>query len=254
MRKVSHRCGKQVQVWTVCAELGGVNVKIALGTGWQPLHQPGSNYKYILPIQHMLKGFENKDPPRVKKLVVHHDLPDCLCIWVHRKGRFLQQQAVVDLEIISFYCILRVGEYTAPKWWGRQPRTQQFLVNDVKFFKLSKTCGFISPRSLNASKQDLLSAVEEKLCITEQKNSFKGACVHHGALEGQIFACPVKVLARRVAHIWVHTSNGTTILCAYWDSVGRGNVTNRDMSLHMKVAAAKLGHPSRNIQLDRIDT
>ena len=63
VRKGSHGRGKQVQVGTVRAELRGVNSKIALDTGRQPLHQPGSNNKYILPLQRMLKGLENKDPP-----------------------------------------------------------------------------------------------------------------------------------------------------------------------------------------------
>ena len=107
---------------------------------------------------------------------------------------------------------------------------------------------------LNASRQEMLSAVAATLRITKQKNSFKGVCVHHGSLEGQVFACTVKALARRVAHIWLHTSNGTTLLCAYWYSVGRGDVTDRDMSFHMKFAAEKIGYTSRNIPLDRIDT
>ena len=77
--------------------------------------------------------------------------------------------------------------------------------------------------------------------------------MHHGALEGRIFACPVKALARRVTHIWVHTYNGKTLFCAYWDSFGRGDVTDRDIIFHMKLEAAKLGYPSRNIPLDRID-
>ena len=67
-------------------------------------------------------------------------------------------------------------------------------------------------------------------------------------------ACPVKALAQRVAHIWVHTSNGTKLLCAYWDSVDRGDVTDRDMSFHMKFVSEELGFTSRNIRLDRIDT
>ena len=78
--------------------------------------------------------------------------------------------------------------------------------------------------------------------------------MHHGSLEGQIFSCPVKSLAIPVAHIQVHTSDGTTLLYAYWDSAGRGDVTDRDMSFHMKFSVAKLGYPSRNILLDRIDT
>ena len=78
--------------------------------------------------------------------------------------------------------------------------------------------------------------------------------MHHEALEVKIFAYTVKALARRVANIWVHTSDGTKCLCEYWDSVGRGNVTDRDMSFHMKLAAVELGYPSRNILFDRIDT
>ena len=96
----------------------------------------------------MLKGFENKDPPRVKKLAVHTNLPDWICKLVHRKGILPQYQAVGDLKMITFYYLLRVGGYTAQKRWGRQPITQQFLVNDVTFFKLSKTCGFLSPLPL----------------------------------------------------------------------------------------------------------
>ena len=94
----------------------------------------------------------------------------------------------------------------------------------------------------------------EILCITEHKNFFKGVCVNHGVLEGQIFACPVKAPARRVAHIQMHTFYGTKLLCEYWDSVGRGNVTDRGMSFHMKFSAEKLSYPSSNIPLDGIDT
>ena len=75
------------------------------------------------------------------------------------------------------------------------------------------------------------------LRITEQKNSFKGAYVYHGALEGHILEYPVEALARRVRHSWVHNFDGTTLLCAYWDSVGRGNVIDRDISFHMKILA-----------------
>ena len=75
----------------------------------------------------------------------------------------------------------------------------------------------------------MLAEVTAILRITEQKNLFKGACVHYGALERHIFSCPVKALARQVTHIWVHTSYGKKNLCEYWDSVGRVDVTDRYM-------------------------
>ena len=43
-------------------------------------------------------------------------------------------------------------------------------------------------------------------------------------------------------------------MCAYWDSVDRCDVTDKDMSFHMKIGASKLGYPSRKILIDRIDT
>ena len=113
-------------------------------------------------------------------------------------------------------------------------------MNDVTFFKPSKNCGLLSPLPLNASKHELLPAVAAKLHITEQRNSFKGLCVHHGALKGQIFACPLKAQTRQVACIRMHTSNRETLLCSYWDSFGRGNVTERDMRFHMKFATEKI--------------
>ena len=52
----------------------------------------------------------------------------------------------------------------------------------------------------------------------------------------------------------MHTSNGTTILCAYWNSFGRGDITDRDIIFHIKFAAEELGYPIRNTPLDRIAT
>ena len=95
--KGSHGHEKQVQVVTVLAELVGVKANIALDTGQQPLHQPGANDKYILPLQHMLKTFENKDPPRINKLAFHPDLLDWLCKWGHSKGSSPQHQVMGDL-------------------------------------------------------------------------------------------------------------------------------------------------------------
>ena len=86
------------------------------------------------------------------------------------------------------------------------------------------------------SLNDFSEYIQQQLSGFSQGMATK-ACVHHVASEGQIIACPVKALARRVAHIWVHTWNDTTVVCAYLDSVGRGDVIDSDMSFHMKFAA-----------------
>ena len=43
-------------------------------------------------------------------------------------------------------------------------------------------------------------------------------------------------------------------MSAYWDNVGQGDVTDRDMRFYMNFAAVKLGYSMRNIQLYRIET
>ena len=96
-------------------------------------------------------------------------------------------------------------------------------MNDVTFFKLSKTCEFLTPLPLNASKKELLGAVASKLRISDQKNKFKGACVYHGALEGYTFSFPVKALERQVAHIRKHTSDGD-MLCVPTGTASAGGM------------------------------
>ena len=114
--KGSHGRGKQVQVVTVRASLVGVNANISLDTGQQPLYQPGSNNKYILPLQHMLKGFENKYPPQVKKSLVHPEFPDWLCKLIHNKGSSKQWQFVAAQRSCcgSFsFCISVIDQKTS---------------------------------------------------------------------------------------------------------------------------------------------
>ena len=81
VRKSRYGHGRQVKTGSVRAALVGVNAKISLDTGCQPLHEDGAIEKYVFPIQHMLKGFEREDPPIVKKLAIHPDFPDWLCNW-----------------------------------------------------------------------------------------------------------------------------------------------------------------------------
>ena len=55
-------------------------------------------------------------------------------------------------------------------------------------------------------------------------------------------------------HIRSNSTNSKTLLNAYWDVIGRGNVTNNTISFAMKYSAAALNYPARGIPIDRIDT
>ena len=106
----------------------------------------------------------------------------------------------------------------------------------------------------NASHEDIMSADAATLRISNQKNGHAGACVHHSANKECPLACPVKALARRVAHIKMHTSNGNAFLCTYYDEVGRGSVTNDQVSFTVNFAANCLKYEERGIPIDRVDT
>ena len=99
----------------------------------------------------------------------------------------------------------------------------------------------------------MLSAVAATLHITKQKKVFKGAFMHHGALEGQIIACPMKALLRLVAHISVSTSNGDTSLCIL-GQCWQGQCQGYAYDILYKFVAAKIVYPSRKIPLYKIDT
>ncbi len=83
----------------------------------------------------------------------------------------------------------------------------------------------------------------------------KGICVYHES-NGEAWHCPVRALARRHIHLRDNRANSKTFLLAYYDDRGqRGDITNKDVSKALKVAATVLEYPTaKGISIDRIDT
>ena len=244
--------GKPVGAGSVRTGLGGVNTTIAMDTGTQPLHQIDGTH-YIKPLQHMLAGFKNHDPATVKKLACHPDLPDFAVEWAYKEGSTPAQNAVGDLIIIAFYFLLRVGEYTTKARRKKRTRTKQFRDKDVTLFKRNNL-GMLRALPRNASDEDIMTADAATLRISNQKSGVKGACVHHEAIPGAGLACPVRAIGRRIVHIRQHSKSGNAFLCAYWDKVGLGNVTDNNIRFAIKFAARMLDYEARGIPLDRVDT
>lgn len=132
----------------------------------------------------------------------------------HKEGS-AKAMAVADLSIIAFYYLLRVGEYTQPKFITvagkkvRATRTVQFSVENIGFFKDNK----ILPRKSNL--KTLLTADSCTLKITNQKNGQMGETIHQNSIESKF--CPVKSLARRVNHILTNDGSNTNLICDVWD-------------------------------------
>ena len=161
--------------------------------------------------------------------------------------------AIRDLALIAFYYLLRVGEYTtkASKTYTKQ--TIQFRLCDVTFFKTDAT-GRLRQLSRSAPPSDILAANSATLRLENQKNGWKGVCIHQER-NGANYCCPVLALARRVTHIQAHRSTPTTTLSTYFTDNVPHEVTDKDISRSLKLAAIALDYPSqKGIPIDRVDT
>ncbi len=103
---------------------------------------------------------------------------------------------------------------------------------------------------------DLISTADgATLKLDNQKNGWKGVCVYHEA-NGKRWHCPLCALARCYLHLRDMGANSKTFLSAYYDDKGkRKDITNKDVSKALKVAATALDYPNaKGIPIDRINT
>jgi hypothetical protein len=204
----------------------------------------------------MLEGYSKADPPTRKMLPVEADVPELLVEMGYGKDGTIQTQAIGDLSLIAFYYLLRIGEYTVK---GRRhnskqnKQTVQFKLEDVKFFKKNKL-GTLVCLPDNAPAALILTADSATLKLNNQKNGWKGVCVHQEA-NGEPFNCPVRALARRTLHLRDHKAGQKTLLSAFFHKGTRYDVCGEDISKGLKLAATILQYPStRGIPIERINT
>ena len=201
----------------------------------------------------MCEGWKKDDPPTIKKLPIAIDIPELLSAVGHMKDANQLDRAVGDLALIAFYYLLRVGEYTIKGHRNHTKQTVQFRVQDVTFFRRDAN-GTLRQLSRFASYKDILTADSATLKLDNQKNGWKGVCIHQEA-NGDPHHCPVRALGRRVAHIRRHTPDSSTFLSAFFVDQARFDVTDKDMRFSLKQAAKALQYPEqKGIPIDRIDT
>ena len=124
-----------------------------------------------------------------KKLPVEADVTELLIKMGYGNLGSIQLQAVGDLSLISFYYLLRIGEYTVKRQRNRSKRatkqTVQFKLEDVTFFKTDKN-GILRCLPRNAPHSLIMTAESATLKLDNQKNGWKGVCVHQEA-NGEAF-------------------------------------------------------------------
>jgi hypothetical protein len=226
---------------------------IALACNSNPTKIVGS--KCLLPcLQIMLDGYRKVDPPTLKKLPVQSDIPKLLITTAYQPGTTEVQRAMADLTMIGFYYLLWVGEYTVKGLRNNTKQTVQFKYEDVSFFKKNSR-GKLRCLPRNAAADLILTADGATLKLDNQKSRWKGVCVYQEA-NGKRWHCPVRALARHYLHLRDMGANSKTLLLAYYDDKGhRRDITNKDVSKALKVAATVLDYPTaKGIPIDRINT
>jgi integrase len=182
--------GRQVGHQTVEKALRHVAQTLELAGFADPRKTYGAK-ELDLPFRHLLKSYRDADPAPKPQLA----LP--IATIQTAASRYEQHhspraRAISDLICMSFFFLLRVGEYTMPRP-GAITRTVQFRVQDVRLWKNGILLHNRAPRA------ELMTADAVTLYLENQKNGNKGATIHHTAATD--WFCPVQALVRRVADI-----------------------------------------------------
>ena len=227
---------------------------IALATGHNPTKMNGAQDKLVPRLAQMFQGWKKEDPPTIKKLPVGIDIPEYISLCSLRPTATERDRASADLILIAFYYLLRVGEYTVKGSRNNSKQTVQFRMQDVTFFRHNQH-GELRQLPRTASTQEIMTAHSATLKLDNQKNGWKGVCIHQ-EVNGDPYHCPVRALGRRYTHLRHNTSDlVTTFLSTYYIHSVRHDITDKDVSAALKLAGVALEYPSRcGIPIQRIDT
>jgi hypothetical protein len=117
------------------------------------------------------------------------------------------RQAVAEMITITFYFLLRPGEYSG-------------TTSDYTPFHLQEVELHVGDRlldTMSSSSADLDAATMVSITFTTQKNGKKGEVITHG-LSTDPLVCPIKDVVRRIHHLHLHKSKQSTPLASYFHS------------------------------------
>ena len=246
--------GRQIRVQGVTDALSAISKTIELAGLKSPVYR--AHNKYTLPVERCVEGWRRQDPPSVPQLalpvlVVNHladmaynPTSDTACP---------HDQAVADLAQVAFYFLLRVGEYTRPRFTKingklvRATRTVQFHVKDVGFFKKGEIIKRRSPLC------DLSAADHVTFKITNQKNGRMGETISHEKLRNNLNHGPIVSAARRIHHILSNGGSEDNLLCDVLAEDGTWkSVTSTDMRTAVRRSVTHLGLQNNGIDPDLV--
>jgi len=244
--------GRKILSDSARGAITAIGQTISLDTGINPTKEEHGQ-RLIFPIRLMMDGWRKEDPPTEKKLPVEADVPEFMANIGRQAHATPLQQTIGDLALIAFYFLLRIGEYTGKPSRNESKQTEQFKVKDVTFFRRDKA-GQLRQLPRNAEAHLIMSANSATLKLDNQKNGWKGVCIHQHT-NGDSYSCPVRALGRRILHIRENNGSQNSPLSAVCTNGAWTFVTHSHMSSGIKLAAAALDYPAcKGIPIERIDT
>jgi hypothetical protein len=223
-----------------------------MAVGNNPTKIIGSE-KFLPALQIMIEGYSKEDPPTRKMLPIETDVPQLLVELGYSKSGTAHAQAIGDLTLIAFYYLLRIGEYTVKGKRNNTKQTVQFKLEDVTFYKKTRA-GQLRCLPKNAPHQLVLSADSATLKLDNQKNGWKGVCVHQET-NGEPVHCPIRALGRRVIHLRQNGAANASFLSTFYHEGKKCDVLGEDISKSLKMAATLLEYPeTRGIPVELVDT
>ncbi len=141
--------------------------------------------KFLPALQVMKEAYSKEDLPTRKILPVEADASELLVEIGYGKSGTPHAQAIGDLALIAFYYLLLVGEYTVKGKRNNTKQTVQFKFKDISFFKRNKA-GALGCFPWDASPSLIMMADSATLKLDNQKNGWKGMCIHQASEWGMV--------------------------------------------------------------------
>ena len=247
MRTGTYGRGSKIKVSGIQDALASITKTFQLAGKTSPLYRADGIYTLVL--ERMIEGYRREDPGAVPQLAVPITLPN-MCYKAAMLSTSPLTQATGQLCLIAFYYLLRVGEYTQPRFVLRNgkkhrcTRTKQFTVGNVGFFKNN----LVLPR--NSTLDTLLTADAATLKISNQKNGRMGDTIHQRAVTSE--CCPVKALAHRVHHILSNGGTNEALICSYMHDNEFHTIQSQSIIKMLRASASMLKLEKQNIDPDLI--
>ena len=189
------RCGQVAGHQTVATTLRHVAQTFVLDGQPDP-RKDGPGQELSLAFKRLFAAYRSEDPAPKPELALPVSV--FLDIIAHEGASGKpKEQALADLIVMAFFCLIRVGEYTLSAR-SRQTRTV-IRRKDLQFWHTLPD-GRQARLDHRAPYLRLAQAAAVTLTLDNQKNGARDAMIHHYAVPDNPL-CPVKAAARRFSQV-----------------------------------------------------